>query len=90
MSVPAARQWHVECTLRGRRVPMREHRGEGTDQQLDHHSLPGTNMAGKGPGDACPPSGDSAPQGQRDRTPQPSTPDEERKGTSTPEDNPAE
>jgi len=32
---------------------MDNHRPGSTDEQLEHHSLPGTNMAGKGPGDEC-------------------------------------
>ncbi len=32
---------------------MENHRPESTDEQIEHHSLPGTNMAGKGPGDEC-------------------------------------
>jgi hypothetical protein len=37
---------------------MRNHRPESTEEQLEHHSLPGTNMAGKGPAEECEPRGE--------------------------------
>jgi hypothetical protein len=32
---------------------MDDQTGRGDERQREEHSLPGTNMAGKGPGDAC-------------------------------------
>jgi len=36
-----------------RRPGMEDRNSEKSEEQLEHHSLPGTNMAGKGPGDEC-------------------------------------
>ena len=48
---------------------MKTHRPESTDEKIEHHSLPGTNMAGKGPGkEECEPRGEQDEKNDQRKT----------------------
>jgi len=50
-----------------------EHDRPKDEEQLEHHSLPGTNMAGKGPADECEHADHQTKQPDADRREQPTT-----------------
>jgi len=52
---------------------MKSHRRQATDEQIEHHSLPGINMAGKGA-----PEKDCEPSDERERSQQPRAPADRR------------
>jgi hypothetical protein len=48
---------------------LENHRPESTDERIEHHSLPGTNMAGKKAANDCEPGEQDSSSGKDDNAP---------------------